>query len=194
MRKAAVLMLLVDDGELSIVLTERAAHLRKHAGQISFPGGSRDGRETPEQTALRETYEECGIDAGGVRVLGRLPASSLPVTAFSVVPVVGVWEGGLPLEHAADPEEVAATYTVPVNALADPANRGIWRWRAETDSVAGVSAGAIRHEGPAFVRGELVIWGFTAMLLDGLLELAGWDRPWDRNRVIDVPTRFGGRA
>ncbi|WP_394262794.1 NUDIX hydrolase [Trueperella sp.] len=183
MRKAAVLILLSDDDDPRgprIILTERAAHLRKHAGQVSFPGGSRDGDETPEQTALREAAEECAIDSAGVRVLGRLPASSLPVTSFAVTPVVGVWESAAPLEMVPDPSEVTAIHAVPVRALSDPVNRGTWHY---FDG----------HEGPAFVYGDLVIWGFTAMLLDGLLELADWAQPWDRERVIMVPRRFGGR-
>lgn len=218
MRKAAVLMLFTDDDDPRLILTERASHLRKHAGQISFPGGSRDGRETPEQTALRESMEECAIDPDGVRILGRLPASSLAVTAFAVTPVVGVWDSTVPLELVADPVEVADIYAIPVSALVDPANRGSWAWTSEVAAMAwraenggarmervaridgdgleqtrvARSAQQIQHTGPTFVYGDLVIWGFTAMLLDGLLELAGWAQPWNRDRVIEIPKRFGG--
>ncbi len=200
MRKAAVLILFTDDDDPQLILTERATHMRKHAGQISFPGGSRDGRETPEQTALREALEECAIDSDGVRVLGRLPASSLPVTAFAVTPVVAVWEGNKPLEMIADPSEVALIHEVPVRALVDPANRGSWAWSSEMAAQAARAEGGdpqlarqIRHTGPAFVYRDLVIWGFTAMLLDGLFKLAGWAEPWEQNRIIEVPKRFGGR-
>ena len=200
MRKAAVLILLTNEADPRLILTERAAHLRRHAGQVSFPGGSRDGQETPEQTALREAMEECAIDAGGVRILGRLPASSLPVTAFAVTPVVGVWDSAVPLEFVADPVEVADIHTVPVSALVDPANRGSWVLSGERAAAAARSEGGnpevarqMRYTGPVFVYGEVVIWGFTAMLLDGLLELAGWAQPWDHNRIIEVPRRFRGR-
>ncbi|NLW14224.1 MAG: CoA pyrophosphatase [Trueperella sp.] len=230
MRKAAVLSLFTNDDDPRLILTERARHLRKHAGQISFPGGNRDGRETPEQTALREAMEECAIDSDGVRILGRLPMSSLPVTSYVVTPVVGVWDSVWPLEMVPDPVEVAEIHAVPVSALVDPANRGSWAWTSEVAAMAwraenggarldrdahldggarmdrgahkdgagleltriARSAQQIQHTGPTFVYGDLVIWGFTAMLLDGLLELAGWAQPWNRDRVIEIPKRFGG--
>ncbi|VEI13555.1 NUDIX hydrolase [Trueperella bialowiezensis] len=203
MRKAAVLILLTDEPDPRVLFTVRASHLRKHPGQVSFPGGSRDGAETPEQTALREAWEECGIAPGSVHVGGRLPASVLPVTSFAVTPVVGLWQGGLPIDAVADPAEVAEIFTAPVSALTDPEHRGIWRFpdprfpepAAQSSPKSGASLSTTpnarrRHEGPAFVHGEFVIWGFTAMLLDGLLDVAGWARPWDSTRIIDVPERF----
>lgn len=180
MQKAAVLVLLSEGaqpGEAELLLTERAAHLRKHAGQISFPGGSRDGAETPEQTALREAYEECEIDPQVVTVLGHLPASALPVTDFAITPVVGTWPGVGRAHVAPSPDEVAAIYSIKVADLANPANRGVWRRDPDIS-------------GPAFEIGELVIWGFTALIIDGLLELGGWAQPWNRSRQIVIPPRF----
>ncbi|MDP9806538.1 8-oxo-dGTP pyrophosphatase MutT (NUDIX family) [Trueperella bonasi] len=190
MRKAAVLILLTNEPDPKIILTLRATHLRKHAGQISFPGGSRDGTETPEQTALREAREECGIDPEGVRLLGRLPASSLPVTSYAVTPVIGVWDSPEHLELLADPAEVAGIYRVPVSALANPENRGTWVW-GELGHTEKQPANA-GSSGPAFVYGDLVIWGFTAMLIDSLLELAGWQQPWDRGRTVAMPMKKWG--
>lgn len=187
MRKAAVLILLTNEPDPNVVLTLRATHLRKHAGQVSFPGGSRDGVEAPEQTALREAWEECGIDPDGVRLLGRLQVSSLPVTSFAVTPVVAVWDSPETLELTADPSEVAGIYRVPVSVLVDPANRATWQWAPTAGSEARPRKAG--HSGPAFVHADLVIWGFTAMLLDRLLRLAGWERPWDRTRTIGIPVK-----
>ncbi|MCM3907852.1 NUDIX hydrolase [Trueperella bernardiae] len=182
MRRAAVLILLDAADDPAVLLTQRAAHMRKHAGQVSFPGGSMDPGESEVQAALREAWEECAIPGEGVQVWGQLPASSLPVTSFSVTPVVGVWDSALTLEPVASPAEVEAIHLVKVADLAAPANRGSWH-RA---------AAGREYGGAAFQVGDLVIWGFTAMLLDGLLVVAGWSRPWDTERRIAVPRRFGG--
>lgn len=182
MRRAAVLMLLDSVEDPGVLLTERAASLRTHAGQVSFPGGSIEPGENEVQAALREAWEECAIPAAGVKVWGQLPASSLPVTSFSVTPVVGVWNSALALEPVASPAEVREIHLVKVADLANPANRGSWQRQV---------AGSV-HAGAAFRVGDLVIWGFTAMLLDGLLEVAGWSEPWDAHRPIGVPKRFGG--
>ncbi|WP_461025006.1 NUDIX hydrolase [Trueperella pyogenes] len=175
LRRAAVLILFDADRDPRVVLTERSPRLRQHAGQISFPGGRVDPGESARAAALREAWEECAIVDAGVRVLGELPASSLPVSSFAVTPVVAVWDGTGPLEPTASPDEVDAVHMVKVADLADPDNRGTWR-QARTPA----SGGA------AFAVAGLVIWGFTAMILDGVLEVAGWTRPWDTERVIDV--------
>ena len=92
-REAAVLVLLTDAPDPDVVLIERAAGLRKHAGQIAFPGGAVDAGETAEEAALREAWEEVGLDSGSVSVLGRLPAARIPVSAFHVHAVVAYWSG-----------------------------------------------------------------------------------------------------
>ncbi|MEW6897282.1 CoA pyrophosphatase [Trueperella pyogenes] len=180
LRRAAVLILFDADRDPRVVLTERSPRLRQHAGQISFPGGRVDPGESARAAALREAWEECAIVDAGVRVLGELPASSLPVSSFAVTPVVAVWDGTGPLEPTASPDEVDAVHMVKVADLADPDNRGTW-WQART-----TASGGARLGGAAFAVDGLVIWGFTAMILDGVLEVAGWTRPWDTERVIDV--------
>ena len=89
--KAAVLIPLVlkEDG-LSVLLTQRTNHLRDHAGQISFPGGRMDpGDQNPNDTALRESQEEIGLDPKRVEIIGHLP-QYLTVSGYSVTPVVGL--------------------------------------------------------------------------------------------------------
>ena len=175
-RKAAVLALLTDSDSPDLIFTERAATLRKHPGQMSFPGGMREPGETPEQTALRESNEEIGLDPDVVRTFGRLPASSLPVSSFAVTPVLGLWDGTASV-HVATPDEVAAIHRVPIEALVAPENRGI----CELQGV---------HVGPTFTYDDVVIWGFTAMIVDGLIRLAGWEQDWDHERMVEVPSRF----
>jgi 8-oxo-dGTP pyrophosphatase MutT (NUDIX family) len=163
-----------------VLITERSATLRSHAGQAAFPGGRIDpldgaGTEVegPVQAALREAREEAGVDPSGVRVFGVLPELYLPPSDFLVTPVLGWWQ--TPADAAvASPDEVAAVHRVPVSALVDPANR--YRLRHPSG-----------FQGPAFVVDELLVWGFTAGVLDAVLRLAGWERPWEPAEVLDYP-------
>jgi 8-oxo-dGTP pyrophosphatase MutT (NUDIX family) len=174
-REAAVLVLLGegDDGP-DVLLIERAHDMRSHAGQPAFPGGGVDGVDVDAvATALREAQEETGVDPSGVEVVATLPRLFLPPSGYVVTPVIGWWR--IPSAvSAADPLEVAAAHRVPLRELTDPANR--YRVRHPSGWV-----------GPAFgVRG-MVVWGFTAGLLDRLLALGGWELPWDPDRVEDLP-------
>jgi hypothetical protein len=78
---------------------------------------------------------------------------------------------------ALDPREVASVLVVPVAVLVDPANRALAHHPSG-------------YTGPAFVVDDHLIWGLTAHLLDGVLDLAGWQRPWDVGRRLDIPTRY----
>ena len=92
-RPAAVLMLFADgDNGPELLLTERAAKMRNHAGQISFPGGATDPEDADAiATALREAHEEVGLDPDTVDVFGTLPTLWLPPSNFAVTPVLGYW-------------------------------------------------------------------------------------------------------
>jgi 8-oxo-dGTP pyrophosphatase MutT (NUDIX family) len=177
-RRAAVLILLSqgEDG-YDLVLIEKRSDLRTHAGQIAFPGG---GIETvdvdPVAAALREAEEEVGVDRATVEVLGVLPAAHIPRSGFDVTSVVGWWTEPRALVPV-DLREIAAVHQVPVSRLLDSANRSTWTHPRG-------------FAGPAFVLGDLYVWGFTAYLLDGLFDLLGWTLPWDASRTTEIPPRF----
>src|SRR2546427_3708392 len=93
--KAAVLIpLYVEDGDLHAVFTKRNPDLRRHAGEISFPGGRRDEGEPLQTTALREAEEEIGLARGDVEVVGALPPTGTIVTNYAIYPFVGLIEPG----------------------------------------------------------------------------------------------------
>lgn len=177
--RAAAVLILVGEGEQGpeILFIERAATLRSHPGQIAFPGGAADpGDVDPADTALREAVEETGVDRAGIQVLGQLPAAYVAVSRFDVTAVVAWWREPSPV-RAADPAEVASVTVVPVAVLTDPSRRARVRHPAG-------------YVGPAFEAHDHLIWGLTAHLLDGVLDLAGWQRPWDRNRELPIPDRY----
>jgi 8-oxo-dGTP pyrophosphatase MutT (NUDIX family) len=178
-RRGAVLMLLAegDDGP-DLVITQRAATLRAHAGQPAFPGGALEEGEDDVAAALREAAEETALDPSGVTPVAVLPQLYLPPSRFVVRPVLAHWR--VPSEiRAVDPAETQRVLRVPVTALADPDNRGTVVLRA------GGPRGLRRtFRSPAFTVGGLTVWGFTAGLVDLLLEWGGWAVPWDRGREL----------
>ncbi len=157
---AAVLVPLVThpDG-LTAMFTQRTDHLLHHAGQISFPGGHMDpGDDTPEETALRETEEEVGLDRRHVEIVGRLE-QYVTRTGFSITPVVALVTP--PFETNPDPEEVDEVFEVPLSFLLDPANHQ--RHSREFE-------GRTR-EFHAMPFGDYYIWGATAGMLINLYEV-----------------------
>ncbi|CAA9286023.1 MAG: Uncharacterized Nudix hydrolase NudL, partial [uncultured Corynebacteriales bacterium] len=181
-RRSAVLILFGEGpAGPDVLLIQRAEQLRQHAGQPAFPGGAVDpGDDGVVGTALRESAEEVGLDAAGVRVVALLPELFLPPTGFLVTPVLGWWHTPAPV-GVVDPGEVARVERVPVAELVDPANRCLVR-------------GPSGYAGPAFAVRGMVVWGFTAAVLDRVLELAGWAVPWDDTDVRELPRHAAGPA
>jgi len=118
---AAVLMPLTwREDEWRLLFTRRTNDVEHHKGQVSFPGGGCDAQDaTPEQTALREAYEEIGLEPGDVRLLGRLN-EMVTITRFRVTPVVGVipWAYDFRLSAV----EVERVFSIPLTWLAQPVN------------------------------------------------------------------------
>jgi 8-oxo-dGTP pyrophosphatase MutT (NUDIX family) len=157
-----------------VLVVQRAANLRNHAGQPAFPGGASDPGDVDAQaTALREAAEEVGLDPASTTVVATLPRLWIPVSGYVVTPVLAWWHAPHPV-WPVDTAEVARVERLPVRELVDPGNRLRVRHRSG-------------YVGPAFdVRGMLV-WGFTAGILNTLLDLGGWAQDWDQSRVADLP-------
>jgi 8-oxo-dGTP pyrophosphatase MutT (NUDIX family) len=120
-RAASVLIVLLDRPRgLTLLFTERAAHLKDHAGQISFPGGRIADAETAVDAALREAHEEIGLHPADVEVLGALD-ELLTGTGFAVTPVVG-YVATRTFVATPDPTEVASAFEVPLEFVLEPAN------------------------------------------------------------------------
>jgi 8-oxo-dGTP pyrophosphatase MutT (NUDIX family) len=162
LRESAVLVpLFLRDGEPYVVFTQRHAGLRRHAGQISFPGGARDPEDpTPLHAALRETHEEIGLAPTEVDVLGAL--DEIPtVTGFRIQPFVG----RIPpeFEYRLSAHEIAELIEAPLSALLRP----------EAKRVQTLPDRPQEKEVYFFDYGPHVIWGATARILNNLFQLAG---------------------
>ncbi len=148
-----------------LVFTERRHDLRRHAGEISFPGGRRDPGEELIDTALREAEEEIGLDRGNVEIVGALPPIGTFVTSYKVHPYVGLIEPGL--AFTPNPDEVESVIVASLDDLVEGfemrrlVRRGV-PIKTETYAV----------DGP----GDNVIWGATARILTTFLERLGYRR------------------
>jgi 8-oxo-dGTP pyrophosphatase MutT (NUDIX family) len=174
-RPSAVLILFGEGpGGPDLLLVQRSPLLRRHAGQPAFPGGAIDESDGgPVPAALREAAEEARVDPSGVQVLAVLPELFIPRSGFSVTPVLAWWRRPGPVEPG-DPMEITAVARVRVADLASPANRLTARYPSG-------------EAGPAFRVGGMLVWGFTAMIVDRLLAIGGWEQPWDTGSAEDLP-------
>jgi 8-oxo-dGTP pyrophosphatase MutT (NUDIX family) len=145
------------DGEPHLVLTRRRADLRRHAGEISFPGGRQDPEDADLlTTALREAEEEIGLMRDQVRTLGELPEVSTFATGYVIHPFVGVIPAGLAWTLSA--REVDAVLELSLEEVRDGRTRTKMTRRGFT------------FETDAYVVGEHLIWGATARIIQFLLE------------------------
>jgi 8-oxo-dGTP pyrophosphatase MutT (NUDIX family) len=159
---AAVLFpIVLREGGQTVLLTQRTAHLRDHAGQISFPGGRVEEEDlSPSHTALRETEEEIGLARERIEILGFLPEYRTG-TGFRVTPVVALVQP--PFDLRPDPFEVAEVFEVPLAFLLDPANHQQHSLHYR---------GALRNYF-AMPYGDYFIWGATAGMIRSLSERLG---------------------
>jgi 8-oxo-dGTP pyrophosphatase MutT (NUDIX family) len=155
---AAVLVPVVMSDAPGILLTKRTSHLSAHAGQVSFPGGRIDPEDSgPEAAALREAWEEIGLDSASVQVLGRM-ADHVTGTGYRITPVLGLLPPNLRYQLSA--HEVESVFELPMSVVLDPTApkrqrqhvRGVWRdyW--------------------VWPHPEHYIWGATAAILVRLAE------------------------
>ncbi len=156
---AAVLVPLVERGSrVNVILTRRAHGLRRHGGQVAFPGGRVDpGDASLAHAALREAHEEIGLDPEAVELVGALDTHET-VTRYSVTPFVGRVVGRF--EPVRDPAEVAEVFEVPLAFLLDPANLQVHRRRWQ----GGWRQYYVIPYGPHY------IWGATARMLKSLAD------------------------
>jgi 8-oxo-dGTP pyrophosphatase MutT (NUDIX family) len=165
---------LPDDADL--LVTVRASTLRHHAGQAAFPGGASDpGDDGPVATALREAWEETGIDVTRLYPLATLERMFIPPSGYHVVPVVAFSPDPGPVA-VVDEAETAIVARVPVRAFVNPENR-LMVYR---------EANSRRFAGPAFLLNQMLVWGFTGQVISALLDVAGWARPWDTEKVLEL--------
>ncbi len=159
-RRAAVLVPLYQaDGAIGMLLTRRTQTVEHHKGQISFPGGAVVEREELLAAALRETFEEVGIPAGEVQILGTLPEVDVTVSRFRVTPFVGVIPHPYPLRLNAD--EIEEVVRVPLAVFRDPSNL-----RVETLQTEGRTAEVYHYS-----YETRTIWGATARIIKQFMDL-----------------------
>ena len=153
---AAVLVAIVDRPDPTVILTLRPETMRKHPGQVSFPGGRIDpGDDGPVAAALREAEEEIGLPPSSVTVIG-IADRYRTVTGFEVTPVLAIVPAGLTLTP--HPGEVAAVFEAPLRYILDPRHQhirtAVWRGRERT-----------YYE---IMWDERKIWGATAAMIVNL--------------------------
>lgn len=179
-RQAAVLMVLSGTGDTEelpedaeVLLIHRSPTLRSHSGQIAFPGGRVDPEdESVVDCAMREAWEETGLDRHSVTPLAELPEVHIRATGYPVHPILAYWHDKQPVQ-AIDPAETDEVFSVPIRKLLDPNVR----FRVHIEGM---------WQGPAFDLDGYVIWGFTAGLLNALFEHAGWEIPWDTTKLVPL--------
>ncbi len=160
LKPAGVLIPIIEHAQsLSVLLTQRSADLKNHAGQISFPGGGMEAVDTDiTQTALRETHEEVGIGPDLVDIAGYLPPM-LTVTGYAVTPIVGLVDPRFSL--TLDKREVEYAFEVPLSFLLDVSNQ-----ETSEREVRGVTVPIVE-----FNYERRRIWGATANILVELRDI-----------------------
>ena len=159
---AAVLIAVTDRAEPGLILTQRPETMRRHAGQVAFPGGRIDPEDDDAvAAALREAEEEVALPRTAVHIIGPMPIYRT-VTGFDITPVLAVVPPDLPLVPC--DQEVAAVFEVPLNYLFDTANH----------LEQSMMVGGIERRYLEIRWGERRIWGATAAMLANLSARLRW--------------------
>jgi 8-oxo-dGTP pyrophosphatase MutT (NUDIX family) len=164
-RRGAVLVPILSDAPQSVVFVERATHLRRHPGQIGFPGGGAEPLDAgdPVRTALRELAEEVGVGDERVSVVGRLPDLEQAMNRFIITPIVGVLDAKT--RFAPDGDEIAGVFGVP---LASIVSDGAVYEDVAISRARGKTMYALDYEGRH-------IWGLTGRILKSFVD--AWTTP-----------------
>lgn len=163
--------------DAGLLLTHRTPTMRSHAGQVAFPGGRVDPEDvSPTDCALREAWEETGLDRLHVYPLAQLDRVAIRASGAPVYPVLA-YRHTAGQVGVASPAENDEVWVAPIAELVDPANRlrvGVGDWH-----------------GPAFWVRDYLVWGFTGSLIDALLGHGGWAREWDTGEVTGLRQVLG---
>ena len=155
--------LLRENGQYKVLLTKRTDTVEHHKGQISFPGGSAEkGDRSFKETALREAWEEIGLEEEDVEILGKTDDMITVVSNFVIHPFVGLIP--FPYEFIVNSLEVERIITAPLEIF-HPKNTETRRWSAEYKGVV--------YNTPAYQYGDDIIWGATARVMENFMEVIG---------------------
>ena len=171
---AAVLMLIggTNREDATVLLTHRSPHMRSHSGQIAFPGGRIDPPDVNiVDTALREAWEETGLDRKTVIPLADWGETCVPVRRNRITAVLAHWNQPSQV-GVVNTEEADDVFVLPISELRNPENRLMLAWD--------------RWRSPSFRINDYIIWGFTAAALTTLLDKTGWATEWDMDRTFDL--------
>jgi 8-oxo-dGTP pyrophosphatase MutT (NUDIX family) len=163
-KKAAILIPFVCvNGCWSLLFTRRAETLKNHRGQVSFPGGGMEKNDkTPEETAIREAYEEIGLKQSGIHIIGNMP-EFITISDYLVTPIISWVDWPVPLELSKN--EVSRVFTIPIEWLQDKNN-----WEERVYSHPSGSYGSVIFYN--LFDGEL-LWGISAKITIELLNIVG---------------------